>query len=117
LGTNQTEGRLGFVLTAHQSPAKLAQDEGKTSPFFNIFGHMLELGPLTQLEAEDLIAASPQPFPEEDVDWIVEQSRCWLCLLQAMCHTRLEFLLADRSGNNWQEIVLHRIEPFKHLLD
>jgi hypothetical protein len=60
LGSNQTGGRLAFVLTAHELLARLAQAQGKPSPFFNIFGHTLLLGALSEAEAHELIASSPR---------------------------------------------------------
>ncbi|MCB0211949.1 MAG: hypothetical protein KDJ52_21590, partial [Anaerolineae bacterium] len=89
LVSNSTGGNLAFVLTAHETPALLAQQEGKPSPFFNIFGHTFKLGPLKENEARALIAGSPRPFSEVDTDWILNQSGCWPFLLQILCHARL----------------------------
>jgi hypothetical protein len=76
LGSNYTNGKLGFVLTAQATPALLAHEYGKPSPFFNIFGHTLKLGPLSEPEARELLASSPRPFTPADVEG-VEQSGCW----------------------------------------
>ena len=116
LGTNSTGGNLAFVLTAHDSPYKLARDEGKTSSFFNIFGHTLRLGPLTEPEARELIALSPLPFAEADIDWLLVQSGRWPCLLQSLCHSRFTALEQNQLGEAWKTEALHQIEPWRHLL-
>jgi hypothetical protein len=94
LATNQTEGNLAFVLATHELPMELARQTGHSSPFFNIFGETRFLGSLIEAEARELIASSPIPFPAEDVEWILEQSGCWLLLLQILCRERL-FALED----------------------
>jgi hypothetical protein len=116
LGTNFTGGNLAFLLTAHESPAKLAHDEGKTSPFFNIFGHTLHLEPLTEPEARELIAISPFSFDEADIKWILAQSSRWPCLLQSLCHTRFVALEKGEKGEDWKVEALRQIEPYRHLL-
>ena len=116
LGANYTGGKLAFVLTAHESPAKLAQDQGKSSPFFNIFGHTIYLGPLTKPEAYELIDSSPQPFSAADATWIIEQSQGWPCLLQLLCHLRLAALLAGETDSQWQAEGLLQLESYRHLL-
>ncbi|MEZ4731508.1 MAG: toll/interleukin-1 receptor domain-containing protein [Caldilineaceae bacterium] len=117
LATTQTRGNLAFVLAAHDEPAKLADDNNKSSPFFNIFGYTVTLGPMTEHEARDLIASSPLPFPTEDVEWILAQSARWPILLQALCRERLLTLEEGEIGNNWRIEGLHQMEPFRHLLD
>jgi hypothetical protein len=117
LGSNYTEGRLGFILTAHDLPARLAQAQGKPSPFFNIFGHTLKLGPLIEPAARELLASSPRPFDPADVAWMLEQSGRWPILLQILGDTRLASLESGQPGDNWQTEALQRLEPFRHLLD
>ncbi len=116
LSTNLTEGRLGFILASQRPPTELAIESGRPSPFLNIFGHMLMLGPLTPEEARMLVASSPSPFVEEEVDWILAQSRCWPALLQILCQTRWLALEDGRDGDNWKQEALHNIEPYRHLL-
>jgi len=84
LATNHTNGNLAFVLATHESPIELAHNTGHSSPFFNIFGYTAYLGVLTELEAQELIASSPIPFSEEDVEWILNQM-----LLQILCREHL----------------------------
>jgi hypothetical protein len=117
LGSNFTGGRLGFLLTAHKPPHVLAQDHDKPSPFFNIFGHTLKLGPLSEAEARELVASSPRPFDPSEVDWIVMHSGRWPALLQIHCHTRLIALEEGQAGQGWQEEGLRRIAPFGYLLE
>jgi hypothetical protein len=116
LGGNYTDGKLGFVLTAHQAPALLAHEYGKPSPFFNIFGHTLQLGPLSQTAARDLIASSPKPFNPKDIEWILVHSQGWPVLLQILCDTRLSALEAGQSDNLWREEGVQRIAPLQYLL-
>lgn len=115
LGSNQTGGRLAFVLTAHELPARLAQAQGKPSPFFNIFGHTLLLGALREAEARELIASSPLPFTPTDVDWIIQQSRCWPAALQLLCHTCLAAREQGEAGDAWQPEALMQLEALHHL--
>lgn len=115
LGSNQTRGRLAFILAAHETPAQLAHDAGKPSPFFNIFGHTLRLGPLTEEEARALIASAPRPFPEADVEWILEQSGRWPSLLQILCQERWA-ALEDGDDDYWREDGLEQLQAYRHLL-
>ena len=117
LGSNQTGGRLGFLLTSQDVPALLAREYGKPSPFFNIFGHTLKLGPLSEGEARELVASSPLPFDPADIEWILIQSRQWPALLQILCHTRLAALEEHQAGDVWREEGLRRIAPYRHLME
>ena len=116
LAGSYTSGNLAFALTSHHPPAQLAQDEGKPSPFFNIF-HALEVGPLTDVEARELIASSPVRFAPKDVAWILEQSGRWPCLLQILCQARLNALEEGESDDTWQDQGLCEAVPFRHLLE
>jgi hypothetical protein len=116
LASNNTDGYLAFLLTAHAPPAQLAEGQGKPSPFFNIF-HTLELGPLTDGEAQMLIRSAPQPFSARDADWILRQSGRWPCLLQILCQARLTALELGEAGDRWQEEGLRQIAPFRYLLE
>ncbi|MCK6625879.1 MAG: ATP-binding protein [Anaerolineae bacterium] len=116
LGSNLTGGNLAFLLTAHQAPAELAEAQGKSSPFFNIFGHSFILGPLKETEARELIASSPQPFTPAEVEWILGQSKNWPCLLQALCHARLTALEYGEMSDAWQQEGLQQIAAYSYLL-
>lgn len=115
LGSNLTGGNLGFMLTAHELPADLAQASGKPSPFFNIFGHTFKLGPLAEAEARELIASSPRPFGEAEVDWILTQSGGWPYLLQILCHARLAALQEGQTGQAWQREATRQMAPYWYL--
>ena len=117
LATNQTNGNLGFVLAAPESPIELATSTGHSSPFFNIFGYTTTLGAMTEAEARELICSSPIPFADEDVEWILNQSECWPLLLQILCRERLFSLEEGESGDDWREEGLQQIQPFASLLD
>ncbi|NES97333.1 MAG: helix-turn-helix domain-containing protein [Desertifilum sp. SIO1I2] len=117
LATNYTQGNLAFVLATPESPIELARHTGHTSPFFNIFGYSATLGALTEPEARELIASSPIPFPEDDIEWILAQSGRWPILLQILCRERLCTLEDGETGDNWREEALQQTQPFVHLLE
>ncbi|MCB0171525.1 MAG: ATP-binding protein [Anaerolineae bacterium] len=117
LVSNSTGGNLAFLLTAHESPALLAYQEGKPSPFFNIFGHTFKLGPFTEDEARSLIAGSPRPFDEADIQWILNQSGCWPYLLQILCHARLSALEDGETDDTWQREGMRQMSPYWYLFE
>jgi len=113
LATNQVGGRLAFILSAADTPDKLANQSGHGSPFFNIFGYTATLGPLKESEASVLIASSPLPFPPEDAAWILAASGCWPITLQILCRERLLSLEEGETGDGWRTEALYQIEPFR----
>lgn len=117
LATNHTRGNLAFILATHESPIELARNTGHSSPFFNIFGYTATLGALTEAEAEELIASSPIAFPEEDVEWILQQSQRLPLLLQILCREKLFSLEDGETGDDWRKEALQQIKPFGKLLD
>ena len=114
LATNQVGGRLAYVLSAAETPDKLANQSGHGSPFFNIFGYVANLGPLKDEEARALIASSPIPFAEADVAWILAESGGWPMLLQILCRERLLALTDGETGDEWRADALYQIAPFRH---
>jgi hypothetical protein len=112
LATNQVQGNLSFILTSHEPPNELAQNRGYGSPFFNIFGYTAVLGPLSEESARELIAASPIPFAEDDVAWILDKSGKWPMPLQILCRERLLALEEGESGPDWRRDGLRQAEPF-----
>ena len=115
MATNQTNGNLGFVLATPESPIDLATSTGHSSPFFNIFGYTTTLGAMTEPEARELIDSSPIPFTDEDVEWILNQSKCWPLLLQILCRERLFSLEEGEMGEDWHEVGLEQLKPFADL--
>lgn len=115
LATNQTDGNLSFVLSTHKNPIELAGQTGHSSPFFNIFGYSKVLGPLTTPEAKALINNSPIPFSPEDIDWILEHSRCWPIALQRLCQERLFNLEEENLSEDWKADGLEQITQYQHL--
>jgi transcriptional regulator with XRE-family HTH domain len=109
-------GQLGLVITAHEPIHTLAKDNGKESPFFNIFGHTMRLGPLTEPEALKLINSFSHPLTTEDVDWLLQNSGGWTALLQILCDERIHALEENETNDNWKTRGLERIEPFLYLL-
>src|SRR5262249_59256735 len=70
LCTNQVSGHLAVLLASQQPPLQQARDYDKPSPFFNIFSRM-DLGPLAEPAARELIASSPLPIAEAEAAWIL----------------------------------------------
>jgi hypothetical protein len=117
LATNQVNGNLAFILASAERPYDLAQHSGYGSPFFNIFGYTAMLGPLTEAEAEALIASSPLPFTAEDTAWIMQVSGRWPILLQILCRECLLALEEGETGDHWRQEALRQMAPFSRLLD
>jgi predicted transcriptional regulator len=109
-------GQLGLVITAHESVTTLAQEYGKESPFFNIFGHTMHIGPLLESEARDLINSFSYSLTAGDIDWLLEKSGRWPALLQLLCDERIYALEENDTTDNWKIKALKRIEPFLYLL-
>ena len=107
--------QVAFCVAAHATPERLADDNDKTSPFFNIF-NTVTLGPLTEPEALTLIGASPLPFSATDIVWILEQSGCWPYLMQILGQERLLALEENAADLSWQHEGLRRLEPYRYLL-
>lgn len=112
LATNQVEGNLGFVLASAKPPSDLARHTGFGSPFFNIFGYTVVLGPLSETAARELIASSPIPFAEADVEWILAESGRWPLLLQILCRERLLTLEEGETDERWREDGRRQMAPF-----
>ncbi|MDM8531230.1 hypothetical protein QUF63_08655 [Anaerolineales bacterium HSG25] len=117
LSSNQTQGKLAFILTAKETPNKLADKHGKPSPFFNIFGHTITLEAFKEEEARSLIANSPIQFSAEDEDWIIEQSGCWPAPLQLLSHNRLATLEHGDTDDRWRDDALQQLASFQHLIN
>lgn len=117
LASSALEGRLSYIISTHRSLDQLATYSGDHSPFFNIFGHRLELKPFSEDEARELAASSPIPFDPVDVDWMIARSQCWPAPLQALCMERWSALKEGRSGDDWKESALQALNAYQHLLD
>lgn len=115
LAINGAGGNLAFVMACRQRPSTLYPAGERASPFANIIGHACYLEPLKETEARELISSSPLVFPPTDVDWILEQSKCWPAILQMLCHERLSSF--SETGDHWKEIALGQMEPYRHLLE
>jgi hypothetical protein len=116
LAANHTRGLLGYVVSMHAEPSEPADTTDPQSPFLNIFGHTLTLGPLTGGEALELMHSSPQPFSEADMQWMLAESGRHPCLLQLLCDTRLTALDEAQPEELWKKEGLRRIRRFRHLL-
>jgi hypothetical protein len=117
LSSNLTDGKLAFVIAAQNQLPVLQHVLGKPSPFLNIFGHSIPLGPLSEEEARQLIQSSPIPFSPADADWIIQHSGCWPALLQILCSTRLVALQENQSDEIWKADALANLQPYRYLLE
>jgi hypothetical protein len=107
---NHCNGKLGFCITSRQPIEQLihtAHQLGKQSPFFNIFGQ-IELGPLTESEARELLQYAS--LPQGETDWILEKSHCWPVLLQQLCQIRLDY------QKEWKEIGVETLQKHYNYL-
>jgi hypothetical protein len=122
LSSSATDGNLAFIVSAHTDPARLAEEQAKTSHFFNIF-NTLELGPFTEAEARALIGSGPHAIPEDDAAWVLARSGRWPALIQLLCQ---EWQIAhdecaesseslDDDDKSWRGEALRRIAPYAHL--
>jgi hypothetical protein len=113
LACNGSDGRLGLIVASrdhpHQLPANLKES---SSPFLNIFGHTIELGPFPENEALQLIESSPRKISLEDCAWIQAKSQGWPVLLQALCLARL-----TAPDDTWKTEGLQQIEQYRPLLE
>ena len=102
---------LGFVLSSHQHPHELVKKLstiGAYSPFFNIFGYTEELKAFTEQEARALIASSPKPFSNDEVQFILKHSELKPYLLQILCQRGFE-----AKELNWQPEAEKEINNIK----
>ncbi|RKZ71064.1 MAG: hypothetical protein DRR19_32855 [Candidatus Parabeggiatoa sp. nov. 1] len=76
--------------------------DNQPSPFLNIIGETVKLGPFTDSEARELLKHTPQPFAETDVEWILEKSGGKPALLQILCDVRLTALEEGETGEGWK---------------
>lgn len=107
---------IAFVVASHLPPIELANNNKLSSPFLNVFGYTTTLGPLTETEALELIASSPIPFPANDTEWILAESRRWPILIQVLCREKLAALEANETDETWREEGKRQMVPFGHLL-
>jgi len=104
---------LGFLMTARENIQVLAKNAGKPSPFFNLFGHTLELEEFTDSEARDFLNHFPQKLSLEDRQWILDNSGCWPVFLQIISDQRLIALEEKQSDEVWKAEALKRIKTFQ----
>ncbi|HEC83850.1 MAG TPA: ATP-binding protein [Thioploca sp.] len=107
-------GRLGLVVTAHDSLDKLAQAQDKSSPFFGIF-NTVYLEPLTEKEASEMLASLQNLFESKDIEWMLEQSHCWPALLQILCNERILALKENKTDDSWKTEGLKRLAQYQYL--
>lgn len=106
---NDAQGKLGFMVASQEPFDRMARHPVVGSSFFTSIATAIELGPLTEAEALDLIYASPIPFPLRDVSWILLHSNLEPMPLQLMCRERLQSLEADDPTDDWREESLRQI--------
>jgi len=96
---------LGFVLASHEPPSELGNliCEGG-SPFIDIFSDTIELKAFTEKQARELIASSPKPFSDDDVEFILKQNELKPYLLQMLCQRCLE-AMQKGEDRSWREAL------------
>lgn len=109
-------GGLAFIIASSGDPAALAIENDKASPFFNIF-NTIQLGPLTEDEARNLINSSPVPVPADLQEWMLEKSGRWPCLLQILCRDFLDSRQAGETDTVWQNDALNQFRNYAGLLN
>ncbi|MAT43069.1 MAG: AAA family ATPase [Anaerolineaceae bacterium] len=115
LGTNLTEGKLSFIITSSKPLSELMLDDGQPSPFLNIFGHVMDLGPFTEEEALEFLRYSPIQFDEKTMEWMIKTSQRWPALLQILCNLYYESDL-ENDLDGWKTTALERLRPYQGLL-
>ncbi len=115
LSTTMLESQcLGFVLASRRHPVELGElGKGNASPFFNIFGHVIELKEFTEKQARALIDSSPELFPEDDIQFMLKKSECKPHLLQILCRMCFDQLTKGKNGNGWRQKAEERINLMK----
>jgi hypothetical protein len=109
-------GRLGFLIALQRDETSLSDGGLRWARFRSLFGYEIELGPLEETEALELIGSSPKPFPAEDVQWILRESGCHPALLQVLCDSRLQTLGCAESAR-WREEALRRTSQLRQLVE
>lgn len=116
LVSTDMENRIAFIVATHADSLQLANEHGKTSPFFNIF-NTIKLGPLNEEESLELIASSSIPFSATDVSWIYHTSQGWPYMLQILCAERLFALENGETGDGWRREAQSKLAPYRYLFD
>jgi len=117
LGFDATRGKLAFLLTAPEVPVPPL---GEPSTFIGMFGRVLELGPLTETEALNLLDSNAQIMSQilgdnfevltaDDKQWILEQTQGWPALLQMVCNVRFQTLQAHSKVADWRLLAQEQL--------
>ena len=109
-------GGLAFIIASSGDPAGMAIENDKASPFFNIF-NTIQLGPLTEAEARELIHSSPIPVPADMQAWMLQKSGRWPCLLQILCRDFVDSQQAGETDTLWQNDALNQFKNYAGLLN
>jgi hypothetical protein len=113
IALNDAEGRLGFIVSSQETFAQMSSHPVVGSSFFTSIVTSIELGPLTEPEAVELIATSPISFPLRDVSWILTHSKLEPMPLQLMCRERLQLLEAgEEMDDSWRDEALRQINTW-----
>jgi hypothetical protein len=85
--------RVSYITASIASLLDICRQEVRGSPFFNIFD-VLEVGPLTPSEAQELITKPSQrmgyPFTETEQQWISSLAGRHPFFIQRICHLLIE---------------------------
>ena len=115
LATTQTNGILGFVLATNENPMELAQRNGHSSPFFNIFGFTSYVGPLELHESNQLIEHTPVDFLDGDLQWLLSEVQQWPLFIQLGCW-EYSNCNDEVDRTTWKSNLLSYIKNYPELL-
>lgn len=115
LSTNLTEGKLAFVISSQKTLGDIVFDDGLPSPFLNIFGHVINLGPFSEAEALQFLLSCPIELSGEEQEWILATSQRWPALMQILCNLRYEAQF-EAEIVDWKSVGLERLRPYQGLL-
>ena len=114
LSSHRRGGKLAFLMTSRKKPWEVAQDFGNSSPFFNIFGHVLTLGPLLEDEARELLKTAERlallsgEHDAEAWEWILEKSQRLPMLLQILADCYIKAMkYGEPAPDKWREECLN----------
>ena len=109
-----SDGNIAFIISSHRKPAELAEERGKSSPFFNIF-QLLTLGPFKESEAKAYLNDLPFEIEESDRNWILNKSHRWPIILQHLSQI-LWMSKFEQGIDNWQADAEVQLQLYQHLL-
>ncbi len=116
---------ISYITSSIASLLDICRQDVRESPFFNIFG-LLNIGPLTPNEAQELITRPAQrigsPFTETEQQWISSLASCHPFFIQRICYLLIEekcqFETSTPDLRRVEELAYAELQPhFMTLLE